>query len=89
MSIALRAVAKGYGGITVLEDVSLKVGRGDKVALIGPNGGGKSALLKLLAGLERPDAGSVTVEARPRGGAGQEGRAARAPVGGAHRLPAG
>lgn len=64
MSIALRAVAKGYGGIAVLEDVSLKVGRGDKVALIGPNGGGKSTLLRIAAGLERPDAGSVVVEGR-------------------------
>lgn len=64
MSLSLRAVAKSYGGNTVLSNVSLEVGRGQKVALIGPNGGGKSTLLRLAAGLEQPDAGSVRVEGR-------------------------
>ena len=64
MSLSLRAVAKSYGGTTVFTDVSITVGRGEKVALIGPNGGGKSTLLRVAAGLEQPDAGSVLAQGR-------------------------
>ncbi len=60
MSLQFHAVAKRYGGTTIFSDVSFTVGRGQKVALIGPNGGGKSTLLRLAAGVEPPDAGSVT-----------------------------
>ena len=47
-------------GRTILTDVSLQVGRGESVALVGPSGSGKSSLIALLAGLERPDAGTIT-----------------------------
>jgi ATP-binding cassette subfamily F protein 3 len=52
-------LAKSYGAQDVFWDVSLQISRGDKVALIGPNGHGKSTLLRLLAGLDTPTAGRV------------------------------
>ncbi len=57
---ALEGVDAGYGETLVYRGLSLAVERGDKVALIGANGGGKSTLLKLLAGLVAPRGGAVT-----------------------------
>jgi ABC-type lipoprotein export system ATPase subunit len=61
--LALRGVGKGYrrGGrwLRVLVDVSLEVGRGELVAVVGARGEGKTTLLKIAAGLELPDAGEV------------------------------
>ena len=50
-----------YNGQTVLEDVSLDIKQGDFIAMIGPNGGGKTTLLKLMLGLLKPDQGSIRV----------------------------
>src|SRR5215210_3021931 len=52
--------AKGYAARTVLEDVTLGVAAGDRIGVVGRNGDGKSTLLRLIAGLEEPDAGTVT-----------------------------
>ena len=52
-------LAKSYGPQDVFEGVSLEIPHGGKIALIGPNGSGKTALLHVLAGLEEPTAGSV------------------------------
>jgi ATP-binding cassette subfamily F protein 3 len=57
--LTANGLAKSYGAQDVFWDVSLQIGRGDKVALIGPNGHGKSTLLRLLAGLDTPTAGRV------------------------------
>lgn len=57
--LTARGLAKSYGAQDVFWDVSLQIGRGDKVALIGPNGHGKSTLLRLLAGLDTPTAGRI------------------------------
>jgi ATP-binding cassette subfamily F protein 3 len=59
--IALSDVGKGFGPQTVLAAVSLRVARGEKIGIVGKNGGGKSTLLKLILGLETPDRGSVKV----------------------------
>ena len=57
-------VRAGYGSIEVLHGVSLKVRRGEVVALLGPNGGGKSTTLKVLAGLIDPMSGDVRLAGR-------------------------
>ena len=64
--VELDGVSFGYrAGVRVLEDVSLAVGAGEFVAIAGPNGGGKTTLLRLVLGLERPAAGTVRVFGRP------------------------
>ena len=62
MSIALEGISKGFGGTSVLEDVSLQVREGETVAVIGASGVGKSVLLKTIVGLLVPDAGRVEVD---------------------------
>ncbi|NKB66218.1 MAG: ATP-binding cassette domain-containing protein [Candidatus Latescibacteria bacterium] len=52
-------LAKHYDSDPVLEDISFKISKGEKVGLIGANGGGKSTLLKIIAGLEAPSAGTL------------------------------
>ena len=52
-------VGKGFGGRTILRDFALKVQRGERIALVGPNGVGKTTLLKLLTGELEPDEGTV------------------------------
>jgi sulfate/thiosulfate transport system ATP-binding protein len=59
VSVELRGVAKSFGDFVALDGVSLHVATGELVALLGPSGSGKTTLLRVLAGLERPDAGSV------------------------------
>lgn len=55
-------VEKAFGGTKALRGVTLHVGRGEIVALLGENGAGKSTLIKVLGGLHRPDAGGVSVD---------------------------
>ncbi len=59
--LLLKNVAKSYGDNTVYSDLSLTITRGEHVALVGPNGQGKSTLLKLAASVIEPDAGSVSL----------------------------
>jgi sulfate transport system ATP-binding protein len=59
MSIEIQNVSKRFGDFAALDDVSLEVKGGSLTALLGPSGGGKSTLLRIIAGLEQPDAGSV------------------------------
>jgi ABC transport system ATP-binding/permease protein len=56
----LKAVEKGYGSRSVLSDITLGVAAGERIGVVGENGGGKSTLLRLIAGAEDPDAGTLT-----------------------------
>jgi len=69
--ISFRALSKHYGPHRAVESLSLEVGRGEVVALLGPNGSGKTTSLKAAAGLVRPSSGEVLL--------GEEGRAATDP----------
>jgi len=73
-AIELRDLSYSYDGRPVIEGANLTVGCGEFVTVVGPNGGGKTTLLKLVLGLLRPDSGSVRIfgcrpeESKPRMG---------------------
>ena len=62
MSIRVESISKRFGDAVALDDVSLEVPSGSLTALLGPSGGGKSTLLRIIAGLDTPDSGTVTIE---------------------------
>jgi polar amino acid transport system ATP-binding protein len=64
VNIRLEGVSKSFGPQTVLREVSLEAEFGHALALVGPSGGGKSTLLRLLAGLDTPDEGAVFLDGR-------------------------
>jgi iron(III) transport system ATP-binding protein len=68
--IRLAGVSKRFGNVVAVDRASLCVDRGEVVALLGPSGCGKTTLLRLIAGFERLDAGTVDVAGRPVAGAG-------------------
>ena len=74
--LAVRNIDFSYGQLQVLFDISLHVPRGEALALLGTNGAGKSTLLRVIAGLERPSAGSVHFAGRDITGAPAERLAA-------------
>jgi sulfate transport system ATP-binding protein len=59
MSIEVRNLKKSFGPTVVCDNLNLDIPSGELVALLGPSGSGKTSLLRIIAGLERPDAGSV------------------------------
>jgi ribose transport system ATP-binding protein len=63
--LEVRGITKEFPGVRALRGVSLRVDRGEVLAVIGENGAGKSTLMKILAGVQRPDAGEVLVDGRP------------------------
>lgn len=65
MLLRVEQVAKQFPGVRALGGVSLTVDAGEVVALVGENGAGKSTLMKILAGVETPDAGQILIDDRP------------------------
>jgi putative ABC transport system ATP-binding protein len=63
--LAVDALAKRFGDSAVFKDVSFKLARGELVAVLGESGVGKSTLLNVIAGLDRPDAGRVALDGAP------------------------
>jgi iron(III) transport system ATP-binding protein len=59
--IGLEGVSKRFGTVRAVSEATLEIGRGEFVALLGPSGCGKTTLLRLIAGFEAPDAGTVTI----------------------------
>ena len=59
--ISLNSVRKSFGGFEVLDEVTFTIGSSEKVALVGPNGSGKTTILRMITGQEDPDSGSVQV----------------------------
>ena len=62
MAIEIRNINKSFGSFTALKDVSFEVPSGELVALLGPSGGGKTTMLRIIAGLETADSGTVLLE---------------------------
>jgi putative ABC transport system ATP-binding protein len=59
------SLGRGASRVHILKDITLNIGRGEAVGLVGPSGSGKSTLLMVMAGLERTDTGAVTVAGEP------------------------
>jgi sulfate transport system ATP-binding protein len=64
MSIELRNVTKRFGGVAAVNNVSFTVQEGELVALLGPSGGGKTTVLRMIAGLEVPSGGDLFIRGR-------------------------
>ena len=62
MSIELRNVSKLFGAVAAVKDVSFSVNEGELIALLGPSGGGKTTVLRMIAGLEMPTEGDIHID---------------------------
>ena len=69
--VSVRGLAKRFGAATALADVDLEIPDGALVAILGPSGCGKTTLLRLLAGFERPDAGTIAIGGEEVAGPGR------------------
>src|SRR5438876_12188229 len=64
MSIELKQVSKQFGEVNAVSDISFSVAEGELLALLGPSGGGKTTVLRLIAGLEVPTDGDIFIRGR-------------------------
>ncbi len=71
--VELRGVSKSFGSKKVLDNVDLKIYPGDALGIIGPSGCGKSTILRVIAGLLKPDRGEVYIQGQKRQGTIEEG----------------
>jgi len=62
--LELSGISKRFQAVRALEDISLDIGRGEIVSLLGPSGCGKSTTLRIIAGLEQPDGGQITLDGK-------------------------
>lgn len=65
MRVELSDVSKYFGGLCALDGVSLHLGDGEVVALVGDNGAGKSTLIRIISGVHAPDGGSLVIDGEP------------------------
>ena len=65
MKLRLRQISKSFNGHVVLDSVSLALEKVNTLALIGPSGGGKTTLLRIIAGLEYPNGGELEINDEP------------------------
>ena len=70
--VSVRGLGKTYGNVEALRGIDLDFPRGKLTSLLGPSGCGKTTLLKIIAGLVEPNAGTVTVDGKPVSGPGPE-----------------
>ena len=77
LALALTRITSGYAGPAVLTNVSLSVGRGELITVVGPNGHGKTTLLKTISGLVRLRGGTIDLEGQPLAGLAPDVIAAR------------
>lgn len=68
LSIDIRALVKRHGATLAVDHVSLQISRGEFFSLLGPSGAGKTSLLRMLAGFERPDAGEILIDGESMAG---------------------
>ena len=71
--ILVDGISKGFGALSVVDNVSLDVSDGEFVAIVGPSGCGKSTLLNIIAGFERPDRGAIRINGEERKGPSRNG----------------
>ena len=74
MFLSLRNVVKRFGALTAVDDVSLDIEEGEFVCFLGPSGCGKTTLLRVIAGLEQPDAGAILLGDRELSGVSARSR---------------
>ena len=60
-AISLRGVTKSFGDVIAVDNVSLEIASGEFFAMLGPSGSGKTTMLRLIAGFELPDAGTIAL----------------------------
>jgi simple sugar transport system ATP-binding protein len=61
-ALRLSGISKRFGAVTALDDVSIELGQGEMIGIVGDNGAGKSTLLKIMSGVHKPDAGTMEVD---------------------------
>ncbi|HEV3139407.1 MAG TPA: ABC transporter ATP-binding protein, partial [Vicinamibacterales bacterium] len=62
--VVLQHIAKRFGDVEAIKDLSLAIDEGEFLVILGPSGAGKTTMLRLIAGLERADRGSVSIDGR-------------------------
>ncbi|HYZ63600.1 MAG TPA: ABC transporter ATP-binding protein [Acetobacteraceae bacterium] len=72
MMLTVRGMTRRFGGVLAVDGIDLDVAAGELVSVIGPNGAGKTTLFNLIAGQDRPDAGTVTLDGQDATGASPE-----------------
>ena len=63
--LEVRQISKQFPGVCALDQVDLRLEKGEVLALVGENGAGKSTLMKILAGVQPPDTGEILIDGRP------------------------